>query len=165
MQPLIYLLWMTLSFAIYMSWITIRFGILSSISESFYALRDEYGKSSLIPWLFWLFLINVSWPIFPLLHFSGFSFFAMAGIIFVGAAAQYRMGSPTELVHVIGAASGIILSFIAIGFVFGGWAWAWLPATALIIGILNWVRIKNYTWWLEVVSFVLIIIALAVHAL
>lgn len=163
MQPVLFLLWMALSFLIYMSWITIQFGILPSISESFYALRDKFGDSSLLPWTFWLFLINISWPIFPLLQFNGFSFFAMSGIILVGAAAQYRMGSPTENVHVIAATSGILLAFIAIGFVFGGWAWAWLPGTALIIGVLNLVKIKNYTWWIEVISFVMILTALWVH--
>jgi hypothetical protein len=163
MYPNGYLLWMTVAFMAYLIWIVVRFGIQPSISDSFYALREQYGESSLIPWLFWLFLINISWPLFLLLQFNGFAFFAMAGIILVGAAAQFRRGKSTEIPHVVGAVGGIALAFLSIGFVFGAWAWIWLPAYIMVVGILNIVRITNYDWWIEVMAFIMIVIALMVH--
>jgi hypothetical protein len=163
MYPFGYLLWMNVAFMTYLTWIVVKFGIQPSISDSFYALRDKYGESSLIPWLFWLFLINISWPLFPLLKFNGFAFFGMAGIILVGATAQYRQGKSTEIPHVVGAVGGIALTFLSIGIVFGGWAWAWLPAYILVLGILNIAKIPNYEWWIEVLAFVMITAGLAVH--
>lgn len=156
---------MTIAFMIYMVWIVVEFGIQPSISDSFYALRKKYGASSLIPWLFWLFLINISWPLFPLLKFNGFAFFAMAGIILVGATAQYRRGKSTEIPHVAGAVGGITLTFISIGMVFGGWAWVWLPAYILVLGMLNIINIPNYEWWIEVMAFFMVVIALLTHTL
>jgi hypothetical protein len=110
-----------------------------------------------------LFLINVAWPIFPLMQFSGFAFFAMAGIILVGAAARFKSGKSTETPHVIGATVGIGLAFISIGFVFKGWAWAWLPAYFIGIGLLKLLKMPDYTWWIEILAFILIIISLFVH--
>lgn len=158
-----YLSWMLASFSLYVIWIVLKFGVQPSISDSFYALQNKYGKGSLMPWLFWLFLINVAWPIFPLMHFNGFSFFAMAGIILVGAAARFKEGRETETPHIIGATGGIALAFIAIGFVFKGWAWSWLPSYFIIVGLLKMFKIKNYTWWIEVVAFLLIILALFIY--
>jgi hypothetical protein len=163
MYPYGYLIWMTVAFVTYLAWIVAKFGVQPSISDSFYALREKYGESSLIPWLFWLFLINISWPLFPLLQFNGFAFFAMAGIILVGATAQFRQGKSTEIPHVVGAVGGIALAFLSIGFVFGGWAWTWLPAYLLVVGLSNIARIPNYDWWIEVIAFVIIVTALLVH--
>jgi hypothetical protein len=161
--PYAYLIWMLLSFSIYIFWIIVKFGVQPSISDSFYALQDKYGAGSLTPWLFWLFLINVAWPIFPLMHFSGFAFFAMAGIILVGAAARFRSGKSTETPHVVGAVGGTGLAFLAIGIVFGGWAWLWLPAFVIAAGVLQLIKLKNKIWWVEILAFIMIIIALFVH--
>lgn len=161
--PYGYLVWMILSFAIYIFWIIAKFGIQPSISDSFYALQNKYGKGSFMPWVFWLFLINVAWPIFPLMNFNGFSFFVMAGIILVGAAARFKEDKETETPHIIGATGGIALAFIAIGYVFTGWAWAWLPGYFAIVGLLKALKIKNYTWWIEIVAFLMIILALFLH--
>jgi len=162
--PYGYLVWMLLCFSLFINWIIAKFGIQPSISDSFYALEEKYGKGSLVPWLFWLFLINISWPLFPLLNFSGFAFFAIAGLVLVGAAAQFRLGRGTEIPHIIGAVGGIMLAFLSIGFVFKGWAFAWLPAYLLSVGFLNLIKIKNYTWWIEIFAFIMIILALFVHA-
>jgi len=158
------LAWMIISFILYIGWIVIKFGIQSSISDSFYALQDKYGSGSLKPWLFWLFLINVAWPLFPLLDFNGFSFFAMAGLILVGAAAKFKDGKPIEIPHVIGATGGIALAFVAIGFVFGGWAWTWLVIGLLVLAIFSWTNIPNNTWWTQIAEFSLIVAALFVHS-
>jgi hypothetical protein len=161
--PFGYLAWMILTFAVYILWIISKFGIQPSISDSFYALQNKYGKGSLMPWIFWLFLINVAWPIFPLMSFNGFAFFAMAGIILVGAAARFKEGKETETPHIIGATGGIALAFISIGYVFKAWAWAWFFAYFAIVGLLKLLKIRNYTWWIEIVAFVMIILALFIH--
>ena len=163
MNPYGYLIWMIAAFVIYIGWIWIKFGIQPSISDSFYALQDRYGKGSLIPWIFWLFLINIAWPLFPLLNFNGFAFFSITGLVLVGAAAQFRLGKGTEIPHIIGALSGIILAFLSIGIVFKGWAFAWLPGYLLLVGLFNLIKIRNYTWWVEIVAFIMIILALFVH--
>lgn len=163
LYPIGYLAWMILSFVLYIGWIVIKFGVQPSISDSFYALQEKYGTRSLKPWLFWLFLINVAWPLFPLLKFNGFAFFAMAGLILVGAAARFKQGKNVEIPHVIGATGGIILAFIAIGAVFGGWAWIWLVIMLAILAILSWVKIPNDTWWTQVSAFMLMVAALFVH--
>ena len=142
----------------------IKFGIQPSISDSFYALQNRYGDGSLVPWVFWLFLINVAWPMFPLLNFNGFSFFALAGVVLVGAAARFREGNHIEIPHVIGATGGIALAFVAIGFVFGGWAWIWLATMLVVLAILSWTKVPNDTWWTQIVAFVLIVSALFIHA-
>ena len=130
---------------------------------NFYALEGKYGKSSLKPWLFWLFIINVGWPLFPLLRFNGFSFFALAGLVLVGAAARFRQGKYVEISHVIGATGGIALAFVAIGFVFGGWAWIWLAIMLVVLAILSWTKVPNDTWWTQIAAFALITTALFVH--
>jgi len=163
LYPYGFLAWMILSFLLYIVWIVIKFGVQPSISDSFYALQNKYGKGSLTPWLFWLFLINVAWPIFPLMQFSGFAFFAMAGIILVGAAARFKSGKSTETPHVIGATGGIGLAFLSIGFVFQGWAWIWLAVFLVLAGTLKLVKINNMIWWVEVLAFALIILSLFVH--
>jgi hypothetical protein len=155
---------MIFSFVLYIGWIVFKFGVQPSISDSFYALQDKYGKGSLKPWLFWLFLINVAWPLFPLLKFNGFSFFALAGLILVGAAARFKQGKHVEIPHIIGATGGIALAFVAIGFVFGGWAWIWLGIGLVVYGLLSWTNVPNNTWWTQIIEFVLIVIALFVHS-
>ncbi len=161
--PFGYLAWMIISFAIYILWIVMKFGVQPSISDSFYALQNKYGKGSLIPWLFWLFLINVAWPIFPLMQFNGFAFFAMAGIILVGAAARFKSGKSTETPHVVGAVGGIGLAFLSIGFVYQGWAWLWIAVFLVLAGILKLIKINHIIWWVEILAFTLIIVALFVH--
>jgi hypothetical protein len=87
----------------------------------------------------------------------------MAGIVLVGAAAQFRLGKGTEIPHIVGAVGGIMLALLSIGIVFRGWAFAWLPAYLLLLGFLNLIKIKNYTWWIEIAAMIMIILALFVH--
>ena len=87
----------------------------------------------------------------------------MAGIVLVGAAARFKIGKSTEIPHIIGATGRIALALISIGVVFNGWAWTWLPGFFILAGILKLSKINNYTWWVEVLAFVMIIIALFVY--
>ena len=43
----------------FLGYIIKTFGVIDSISESFRAMREKYGKKSFKPYLFWLFLINI----------------------------------------------------------------------------------------------------------
>lgn len=159
-----FLAWMLVSFLLYTGWIVAKFGVQPSISDSFYELQRKYGKGSLMPYTYWLFMVNVGWPIFPLLQFNVFSFFALVGLALAGAAAQFKDGRNIEVPHVLGASGGIVLAFIAIGAVFGGWAWGWLVGFLLILGAFELFSFRNNTWWTQVIAFVLIFTALIIYA-
>ena len=150
-------------------------GIPESISESFRILQKKFGENSFKPYLFWLFLINISWPIHAMID-TVWSFWAMAGICIVGAAPKFWKGGHETTVHVVGATAGILFGFIAIGASFGGWAWSWIAPQLFGIGLFNmkiWNRIeppgyypheykgkiKNIIFWTEMLAIFLIILA------
>ena len=144
-------------------WYTTKtFGVLDSISEYFRAMREKYGRGSLKPWVFWLFLINVSWPIFALLQ-TGWAALCMGLIMLVGAAAEFWKGKHIEIPHIFGAAFGIAAGFFAIGMKFGGWAWDWIvPQLAISLPIMI-KKVKNHTLYVEYLAIILIILAEIVH--
>ena len=153
-----YLIFQVVITLLYLGWIIKSFGILDSISESFRKLEEKYGRGSLIPWIFWLYLINVAWPLWALMQPLGTAFFAMCGIILVGAAARFWADKITERAHVLGAVGGFTLAFISFGIEYGTWGWIFLGVALAMTLILKLFKIKNYTWWVEVQAMLLIFI-------
>ena len=163
-----YLLFQIAVTLIYLGWIVKVYGIQPSISDSFKALENKYGRGSLIPWIFWLFLINTAWPLWALMQPLGTAFFAMAGIILVGAAARFWESKSIERPHVIGAVGGFSLAFISFGIAYGWWGWIFMALALLMAYALKYAKIKkvdgkltfnevsNYTWWVECQAMALI---------
>ena len=157
-----FILWQLIWFIGFLSFIIKRYGIQDSISDSFRAMEKEYGEGSLKPYLFWLFLINISWPIWAI-FLNGWAFFSMAGIVVVGAAATYWKDKLTERAHVVGATGGIALAFIALGFSYKKIVWLIplafyaLPIYGITVLILKLKKVKNFTWWIETVAFIYIV--------
>ena len=86
-------------------------------------------------------------------------FFAGAGIVFVGAAAQTKLKS-TRIVHLIGAIGGILLSQIATIVDYKMW---YVSVIYLIIGLpILFLDKKHNVWWLEILAFITICIVLGI---
>lgn len=165
-----YLIFQVIISILFLGWIVMSYGVLPSISDSFKVLEKKYGRGSLIPWIFWLYLINVAWPLWVLMQPLGTAFFAMCGIILVGAAARFWSGKSTEIPHIIGAVGGFILAFISFGIDYGFWGWVFAATGIIMTFVLKKVNIKkvngkitfnevpNCTWWVEVQAMLLIFI-------
>ena len=124
-------------------------GVLPSISESWYTLKEK--------WMFTLFCYSLGF--LHLFHEPGNILYMLAGfsLIFVGAATRFKDGAYTTAIHIGGAISAIILSFIALaikgiwlGPIFTGLTWGWF----------KFFNIKNRTWWVEIVAFVFIMLSI-----
>jgi hypothetical protein len=144
-----------LIFVTYVTYITYRFGVLPSISESFYKL-NEFRKGHFFT--FFCFALSTtmvleSYKSSPLYFFSG------VGLAFVGVATRFKWsGAHTNIVHYLGAFVGIVSALAALYFESG----MWIPATlfAFITALIVLFKIKNATFWIEIVAFLLIITGL-----
>lgn len=139
-------------FLAYITFIISKFGILPSISDSWYELEKNKRNSGI---LFTLFL----WVIGFLMFFqtngnSGFFFASGAGLMFVGAATQFKE-KITKTVHYIGSFSGLLFPLIALWFERG----VWLPLAISVVVFIStlFYNLKDETWWLEI-SIILFII-------
>jgi len=139
-------------FVSYVSAIWIKYGIQKSISDSYYALPEQLRfLFTFFCWGFALPAIIVGVEVTPLMFFAG------VGIAFVGAAAQIHDNFVAK-VHNITAISGILFSQLAIYF---GYHLLWLNIISLsLIALIYFFIKKNYIWWIEIVAFTAISIAL-----
>ncbi len=166
-----YLIFQVAITLLFLGYIVLVFRVQPSISDSFRVLEKKYGRGSLKPWIFWLFLINIAWPLWALMQPLGVAFFAMCGIILVGAAPRFWKSKIVERAHILGAVSGISLAFISFGVAYGLWGWIFLGTQLLLTLILKYIpkyipfkkykklvfkEVKNYTWWVECTALVLI---------
>lgn len=129
---------------LYIGSILIAYGIIPSISDSFLELRKTFGRGSLTPYIFWLYLIFMGASIFTFLDFSGAGFLSLAGLCLVGAASDISKKS-VQLPHGIGAVTGIVVAFIGIavyGFQHDQW-WAAIAIAPQLI--LMWILAKSRT--------------------
>lgn len=140
------------------------FGWIPSISQSYYEFQARYGNK--YTWLFTVVLALFAMPImvYGLNRFEGnnfqFLFFlAPTGILFTAFAPQFKE-SLTSNVHYIGALVGIICGILAIILILKLYlaVFCWFILCGLIYGF----KINNYLYWVEVISFYLILIALLI---
>lgn len=151
---------MTMVFGVYVLWIYRKYGVLSSISESYYRLPKNKKL------LFTLFCWGFATPAI-IVGDSVLMFLAGAGICFVGAAAAFKEEMDHK-VHYIGAMSGIILSQLSIIFDMGLWpisVFAGLIALAIYLRYRKSEKGNAMTWWIEIVAFCSIILALTINML
>ena len=159
------------------SYIWWRYGVQKSISESYYKLREDHYLNK-VPkligagdksdaWVFSIFTFGTGLPmwLYTLEHdvhsttaiLIGVSGFFMAGI---GIASEFKRDNIVNIVHYLSATFAIAFAFIAIWYEQSDW----MSAVLFLLGAaaLKWgVRVKNFTWWVEIFAFLFIIIRLA----
>jgi hypothetical protein len=116
-------------------------GVLPSISDSWYELPK--GRKALFTFFIWGLAFTTCFYGTPLFFFSG------ALLAFVGAATAFRE-KLTSTVHVIGAMGGILISLLELAL--NG---VWIPAAITIsfAALAKILKLKNATWWVEIVAF------------
>ena len=155
------------------------YGVQKSISASYYKL-SESSNIIFIPkffgikmfkddsWLFLLFTLGTGLPMWfyalwkPELHITTHILIAFSGLFMmnVGVAAEFKLTKYLNIIHYLSATFAIAFAFIAVWFEQGDFL---SPIIFLISSAgLKWgVRVKNFTWWVEIYAFLFIIIRLA----
>lgn len=137
------------------------FRVQQSISDVFWRSQDKYGPTSVVPWLlFYGFLLAVGLP-FHIMILSGWSFFAMVGLIFIGTAAQYWRDDLTRRVHYVGAIGGVLLAFVALGMKM----WIISLIFFIIYLLLLWLlrSARFFIWWVEWIALLFVIVLEVVY--
>ena len=146
------------TFIVYVVFIMIMFkGSLPSISDSWYKLKDMGGVwYSLFTWFCFIigtlmfFQTDGTTPIF---------FISGAGFTIVGAASMYKSSDYwTNRIHFIGAIFGILGGFMGLGIERSMWIPIIICSTGYLIMIP--LKMKNLTWWIEILSFICIAVGL-----
>ena len=147
------MLWMTVTFPIYTLYILWRnnWKVLHSISDSYYMLKRKEQHEEILFTLFTFFLgigLILQYP-----H-SFFFFPAGMGLFWVGTQTQFRGESIKGTIHYAGAVIAILLSLI--GLLTQG---VWIPLVICGIGtiIMDYLKINNFIWWVEMLAFLTII--------
>lgn len=124
---------------------------LPSISDSWYFFPKKHKR------LFMVFILGIAVPMF--FQETGLFFFSGAFLCFTGAAPEFKERM-INTVHGVGAVGGI--GFAAVALLTEG---IWFPIAigALISVALRYAKIKNETWWIEIVWFSLLWAGLVVR--
>jgi hypothetical protein len=141
-------------FISYVGYIWIKYGVQTSISESYYRLPwKKKHLFVLFCWGFAMSAIIASIDITPLMFGAG------VGISFVGAAAEFKKRL-SRTVHYVGAIGGIAFSQLAIllGFDMLILNIIFLSSTALLLAMRS--IVNNYFWWIEIIAFCIICLAI-----
>jgi len=139
-------------FLSYVSFIWLKYGIQKSISISYYALPNN------LKYLFTLFCWGFAFPAIILgIQTTWLMFFAGAGIVFVGATSRIREKDVFKI-HMFAAVAGIIFSQLAIFF---GYHMLWLNIASIALAALSLLSKKHYFWWIELVAFTSVCVAIA----
>jgi len=151
---LLLLLASLLIFSTYVITIWIKYGILPTISDSYYILPDN--RKILFTLTLWAFSLPV---IIVGATTSGINimFFAGASICFVGASPLFKEHFEGR-VHYVSAIIGIVLGLTSLWVNFG---LGELVVTSVLLMLTIRILVKNnYTWWIEILAFLTIIIGL-----
>jgi hypothetical protein len=149
-----------LIFIIYVAFIWKKFGVLQSVSDSWYKLKELGGL-----WykLFTLFCWGLAIPmLFQSDNPSSLFVYSGAGFAFVGAATMFKLKDTfVPYIHFGGAAVGIILALLGIGLE----RYGWLPLIVFGIAtiLIKLLKVKNSTWWIEIVAFVTALTGLLIY--
>lgn len=148
-------------FSTYLGVVADRFGVLPSISDSYYKWRQD----DKLKWLFEVVLIitGLSMWFYGLYDFYGDIItqvaIATSGycLMMVAVAPAFKKDS-VETIHSVGAVLSIVAGFVAVGFQYGlWWGVGLLGIFLLICATLRLLKITNYTWWIEIVAFYIIL--------
>lgn len=143
-----------LIFTSYVTFLLIKFkGTLPSISDSWYKLEG------LTKYLFTVFCWGLAIPLLYQGNGTTLLFFLSGSCLaFVGVDTMFKDKDFTKYIHFIGAGAAITLAFLGIGVEYH----SWIPIIfcALSIIALKLLKVKNFTWWTEISSFLFIIVGL-----
>ena len=139
----------------YVGYIWVKYGILPSISDSWYELPDK--QKPLFTLFCWGFALPAAIIGFTLSQGSPFQFlmfFASAGILFVGAAPDFKEKSGLDRkIHYIAAITSVISSTIFQLIIFKD---IWYIPTTFILGSLFMYLFRKRVheiWWIETLTF------------
>lgn len=148
-------------FITYVLFITIKFGVLPSISDSWYKLQALGGVwYSLFTWFCYSLGVTL---FFQTNGETALFFLAGAGLIAVGVATHFKLDDDIEpLIHFGGAVCCILSSFAALWIERGSYE----PFIAFLTlsGLFALLRVKNTTFWIEILAFLFIILGLLTTA-
>jgi len=139
-----------LIFLSYVTFIYLRYGILTSISTSWYLLPKKQKI------LFVLFCFSIG--MLMIFHGGIFFFLSGTGLLFTGAAAEYESkGAYTNIVHFVGAVISVIFAILGLWLDYN----IYFPLLVIPISLFIYLmKIKNYLWWMEIISFLFIMMGL-----
>lgn len=134
---------------LFLSYVVINFGVLSSISESFYRIKNN--------WLFSAVLIAFSLCIlaFAIIYTDSILLIiAPFGIITVALAPRFK-DKHKAWIHFTGAAVGIGSGLLAIWLYYGLW---WIDVIAIVLYLAVKIsKSNNSLWWGEIIAIFAII--------
>jgi hypothetical protein len=134
-------------FLYYVIYVAAEYDVLPSISESWYQMGRE-------KFLFTLFCFSLG--TIHATHGGVLFFLSGSSLIFAGAATTFKPKRTTAYyVHMAGAIMAIVLSVAALA-THG----IWWPIPAIIIIALAIRRDDNATWWVEIFSFLFIMMGI-----
>lgn len=137
---------------LFLTYVVINFGILSSISESFYRIKNN--------WLFSAVLIAFSLCIlaFSIIYTDSILLIiAPFGIITVAIAPRFK-DKHKAWIHFTGAAVGIGCGLASLWLYFGLW---WIDIIAIVLYLsVKLTKSNNSLWWGEIIAMFAIIIGL-----
>lgn len=140
----------SLVFVSYIILVLVKCGVLPSISDSYYCLSKRLNP------LFTFFTWGLAIPIMMVAQ-TPLMFFAGGFICMVGASQNFREKFE-GFIHVTSAIIGVGLGTLSLIFEFK------TPITAAIILAsivgFNLFKINNKTWWIEIITFSMILISL-----
>lgn len=161
MQTLLIVALITVFIVPLFQWVA-EFGLQPSISDNFRKLQEKYGKGSMRPWLFWLWLAAVGGLFFAYFQ-NGWAFGTLVGLMLTGTAAEFWKNKEIEVPHIVGATGGIIMGHLTVimhGFEIGqGFVGIASLVGGLLIVLLGKIfKTENYTYFVEIGQFAILII-------
>ena len=165
MEYLIYVYFTMIAiFYSYVGYIWIKYGVIPSISDSWYHLPEKQRL------LFTLFCWGFAFPAaiigFTISEGNPFQFlmlFAAGGIIFVGAAPDFKKERNLDRkVHYTAALVGVIANTL---YLFLTFPKLWIYPTIFVIGslLIYVLRHKlNEIWWIEILSFTSFVVVIGI---
>ena len=152
-------------FVTYVGFIWAKYGILPSISDSYYHLPKQLKPLfTLFCWGFALPAAIIGFTLAEGSVWQFLMFFASGGIMFVGAAPDFKSETGMDrLVHYISAVVGVIFSQLYILLVFPEIFYIPLAFTIFSIIFLYFKNKVEEIWWIEILAFASICYAFALE--
>lgn len=134
-----------LIFISYISYIIKNYGVQKSISMSYYKLSDKYKI------LFLVFVWGFAMPLGILIENNyQILLFAISIIMIVGITPNFDDYIPIKGIHLFGAFGGVLTAMVSIWIEFN---LPWVVLITLFISGIIYKSVKNYIWWIEILTF------------
>lgn len=147
MQTLIF---QSVVFLAYVIWITAKYGALTSISESYYHIREK-GLFSLFCFVLGFPMFMYGRELYPQSALPGdytWLFYLSMILCFTGAAADYKR-TMTDIIHFVGTGISFTAAMLGLGLQYG----IWTPAIIWVIVSIVCLPWYNRIFWIEIAAF------------